>query len=106
MNIRVHQDPLPGASVSELSRSEPASASSAGRTKAGSDASPPAGDRVEISSLSGSIVDSLAVAAAGQSAKVQHLAALYSSGQYHVDSACISRSLVAQSIGLSGPSDE
>jgi len=105
MNIRIQQEALPETGISELSRPEGVSSSGAGRTRSASDPGGPEGDRVEISALSGSIADNMAASAAQQSAKVQHLAALYANDQYHVDSARVSRSLVEQAIGPVAPGD-
>jgi hypothetical protein len=99
MNIRIDQEALSGARVSELSRSEDVGSSSAVRSNSLSGPGGLKADQVDISSLSGSIADSLSAAAAQQTSKVQHLAALYAAGRYNVDSLQVSRSMVSQALG-------
>jgi len=98
MSIRINQETLAGNSVSETSRAEELHHSTQNGSKPTSGLGSLGGDQVTISSLSGSITDTLATAAARQSSKVQHLAALYASGRYHADSEHVSRALVSQSI--------
>jgi hypothetical protein len=63
------------------------------------------GDRVEISSLSGSVASSVGAMAEQQSARVNHLAALYARGEYQLDSTQTSRALLSGAIA-SGPAEE
>jgi anti-sigma28 factor (negative regulator of flagellin synthesis) len=98
MSIRIDHQSLPGTGVSELSRAEEISRSGKGGSKISTGASQQSGDQVQISSLSGGITETLSAIDARQSNKVQHLAALYASGRYKVDSAQISHAMVAQSV--------
>jgi hypothetical protein len=105
MSIRIHNEALPGTSVSELSRAEEVSRSAKDGSKSISGAGITGGDQVELSSLSGSISQALTAAAAHQSGKVQHLAALYASGKYNVNSVDLGRAIVSQTIGSSSNSE-
>ena len=89
--------PAPVENAAPAAKSTSAGASGSGAA---------AGDHVEISSLSGNIADSSQALAGQETSRVAQLAALYSKGEYHVDSAQLSRALVASALSgsLSGGS--
>jgi hypothetical protein len=62
-------------------------------------------DQVDISSLSGNVAASSAALASQQAARVSHLAALHSKGEYQLDSMQISRALLSGAIAA-GPAEE
>lgn len=98
MSIRIQNDALTGAGPSELSRAEEASRLGAGVGKSRPAQGAGAEDTVEISSLSGSVANSMASANIQQSSRVRDLAALYASGRYEVDAAKVSHAIVSQSL--------
>jgi len=101
MSIRIQTDHLSGTQASETSRanevSKLAQSSSAKTRGAGGD-----GDNVEISSLSEGISSANAAQQAHETGRVRHLAALYASGRYQVDSQAVSHAMVSHALGQSG----
>jgi anti-sigma28 factor (negative regulator of flagellin synthesis) len=104
MSIRIQNDNLAGTQASETSRaneiSRAGSSSSARAGKAGGGA-----DHVEISSLSEGISAANSAQQTQQAARVRQLAALYSSGRYHVDSTAVGKAIVANAISQGGGSE-
>ncbi len=97
MSIRIQNDGVAGAAASQVTQTGgPAQGTSA--TRAGSKTAPGA-DQVDLSSLSGAVASSLSAIASKQTNRVSQLAALYAKGQYGLDSAQISRSLISEAIG-------
>jgi hypothetical protein len=99
MSIRIQHEALPGTNVSEVSRGEEVSRSAKNGAPPASATAERGGDQVEISSLSGSITETLSAAAAHQADRIRLLSALYASGRYTVDSATVSRALVSKALG-------
>jgi len=103
MSIRIHNEALPGTSVSELSRSEQAAqaAKDGGKLNSVSNANS-SSDSISLSSLSSSISDHLEQSNHINTGRIAHLSALYSAGKYNPDSAQISRAIVSNALGSSG----
>ena len=97
MSIRIQNDGLSGTSASQAERVQGSAIGSGSTLKAGSGLSS-GGDHVSISSLSESIAAAGHADEVQQASRVRQLGALYQSGQYRVDSAQLSRSLVSQSL--------
>ena len=100
MSIRIQSDHLAGTQTADTSRTSEVSqslASSSSRARGGSGA-----DSVEISSLSEGIAAANAAQSAQQAGRVRHLAALYASGRYQVDSKAVSHAIVSESLGQAG----
>ena len=102
MSVRIYNDGLAGAAASEAKRAEELSRTSgAGQTRApGSLGS--GEDQVSISSLSENLTTTNGVLDAQRVNRVQHLAALYQSGNYKVDAQQVSRAIVDDAL-RSGP---
>ena len=100
MSIRIQSDHLAGTQSSGPGRTNEishgaSSSSKAGRAGGGS-------DHVEISSLSEGIASANSAQEAQQAARVSHLAALYASGRYRVDSQAVSKAIVSSALGQAG----
>jgi anti-sigma28 factor (negative regulator of flagellin synthesis) len=103
MSMRIQNDALAAAAASQTAPAE--SAKQAGSSKP-SGSSLHGTDQVDISSFSANVADSNATLAAQQAARVKHLAALYAAGQYHVDSAQLSRAMVSRAISGGSVEDD
>lgn len=57
------------------------------------------GDRVDISTLSGRLLQSLDMDGPERTARIEHLTALVRSGQYQPDAPAISRKIVDEALG-------
>jgi anti-sigma28 factor (negative regulator of flagellin synthesis) len=89
MSIRIQNDPLSQiGSLSQTSSQRPSSRQNI-----------PGQDNVELSSISESIGAALSAQDASRTSRVRQLSALYSGGQYNVDSGQISHALIASAIG-------
>ncbi len=97
MSIRIQNDGIAAASTSQLAPTE--NAGKPGSTSQSGSPSTGGADLVDISSLSGNIAESANALAAQQAARVSELAALYSKGEYQVNSAQLSHALVSAAIG-------
>ncbi|HUI55990.1 MAG TPA: flagellar biosynthesis anti-sigma factor FlgM [Bryobacteraceae bacterium] len=98
MSIRIYNEGVAGSAASEAHRAEelsranaPSKQPSVGQIGSGE-------DQIQISSLSEHIAAQGSVQSAQQADKVRHLAAVYQSGQYHVDSRKVSSALVANAL--------
>ena len=101
MSVRIYSDGLAGASLPGAGRTEELSrAPGTGKPPAGSAGA--AEDRVEISALSENLAAANSQVDVQRAERVQHLAALYQSGQYHVDAAKVSQAIVSHAL-RSGP---
>ncbi|MGA3040328.1 MAG: flagellar biosynthesis anti-sigma factor FlgM [Bryobacteraceae bacterium] len=105
MSIQIQNDSLTGAAAPGLGRadeiSRPAGSPSESTGRPGSRAE----DSVDISSLSQSVAAASTTQGAQQAGRLSHLAALYRSGQYNIDSAEVSRAMVSQALG-DGPDEK
>jgi anti-sigma28 factor (negative regulator of flagellin synthesis) len=101
MSVRIQTDHLAGTQAAETSRakdiSQVSNSSSAKAGKAGGSA-----DNVEISSLSEGIAAANSAQQAQQTSRVHHLASLFQSGNYHVDSSAVSKAMVSSALGNAG----
>src|ERR1700722_2914527 len=97
MSIRIQNDGIAAASTAQTGALENAGkpSSSTQSTSIGNSGS----DHVDISSLSGNIAASSSDLASQQAARVSQLTALFSQGNYQVNSADLSRALVSAAIG-------
>jgi len=98
MSIRIYNEGVAGSAASEAHRAEelsrvhsPSKQPSVGQAGSGE-------DQIQISSLSEAIAAQGKVQSAHQADRVRHLAAVYQSGQYHVDSRKVSSALVANAL--------
>jgi anti-sigma28 factor (negative regulator of flagellin synthesis) len=96
MSIRIQNDGIAGAATSQALPAE--NAGKAGSSTQAGAAAIGGADQVDISSLSGNISASSSALAAQSADKVSQLAALYSKGEYQVDSMQLSRALVSSAI--------
>src|SRR5579863_6961449 len=101
MSIRIQNDGLSGTSASQLERAQGPAIGSGSTLKPGGGLSSGGGDHVSISSLSESIAAASHADEVQQSSRIRQLSALYQSGQYHVDSLQLSRTLVSQALDSS-----
>jgi anti-sigma28 factor (negative regulator of flagellin synthesis) len=97
MSIRIQNDGLAGTAASEASRTQDSVQIGNGAARLGSRADG-SSDSVQISSLSGQIVDASNASQAAQANRVSKLTALYQGGRYQVDSLGLSRAMVSQAI--------
>lgn len=95
MSIRIQNDGVAGAGASQISPADRLTINGPGRGSASGGGTT---DRVEISSLSEGLSSAMANLDAQRSDKVSRLAALYAQGQYQIDPAAISRSLISSAI--------
>ena len=105
MSIRIQSDQLTGTQSAETSRANEVSklsGSSSAKTHGGAGGA----DSVEISSLSEGIAAANAAQQTQQAGRVRHLAALYASGHYQVDSRQLSHAMVSQALGQSANGGE
>jgi len=94
--MRIQNDELASLS-SPASRVDQVSTGPQGAGKTGG-ASKPQVDQVQVSSSTERIAAELSSGSAEQTARVQQLSALYASGQYSVDPAQVSRSMVGSAL--------
>jgi len=102
MNVRIPAENLTGVALPHTNKAEETPRSEGASAKSG--AGLQGGDRVEISSLSATIASASSAQEARQASRVQHLASLYGSGRYHVDSLQVSRAIVSQALNA-GPAE-
>jgi hypothetical protein len=100
--MRIHNDGIAGPAASQSTPAE--SAAQPGSSTLSASVANGGTDQVDISSLSGNVAASAGALASQQAARVSQLAALYSRGEYRVDSMEVSRALV--SAAISGSSME
>jgi hypothetical protein len=98
MSIRIQNDGVASAATSLPAPVESVTAEKSGSSSFTGSVGSSGGDQVDISSLSGNITESSNALAAQGAARVSQLAALYSKGEYQVDSMQLSQSLVAGAI--------
>jgi hypothetical protein len=99
MSIRIQNDGIAGAGASQIN---PADLQTSGTSGRGSSSIGGFADRVEISSLSENLSSATASLDAQHADKVSRIAALYAQGQYQVDSATLSNSLVSNALNATG----
>lgn len=97
MSIRIESDQIGSASspatrVDQVSRPPDQASKSTGVASQGQ-------DHVDVSPATAKISAELSAQSSTRTSHVQQLSALYASGQYKVDSAQVSQSLVASAIG-------
>lgn len=102
MSIRIYNDGLAGTSASQTERTQEPAIGSSSASRQGTGPTNNGGDHVAISSLSESIATANRSDEAQQAARVRQLSALYQSGQYHVDSLKLSRTMVKQALNTGG----
>jgi anti-sigma28 factor (negative regulator of flagellin synthesis) len=105
MSIRIQNDGLSGTSASQAERTQATENGSGSPLKNGTGPSSGGGDHVSLSSLSANIAAASHVDEVQQAARLHQLTALYQSGQYHVDSGQLSRSLVSRALDAGGVGD-
>jgi anti-sigma28 factor (negative regulator of flagellin synthesis) len=98
MSIQIYNDGLAGASASQAERTQGPTIGSSNPPRRDNGLSNSGSDHVAISSLSESITAAGRIDDVKQAARVSQLTALYQSGQYHVDSLQLSRTLVSQAL--------
>lgn len=97
MSIRIESDQIGSASspatrVDQVSRPPDGSSKSSGVTNQGQ-------DQVDVSPATAKISAQISAQNSTRAARIQQLGALYAGGQYKVDSAQVSQSLVANALG-------
>ncbi|MGE5569396.1 MAG: flagellar biosynthesis anti-sigma factor FlgM [Rhodospirillales bacterium] len=85
---------LSQAAASELGKTHKSEAVTAGGARRESAAQPQEGDRVQLSGLSGRLLEMLAVHAADREARVERLATDYRAGRYQPDALAVSRGII------------
>ena len=100
MSIRIENDQIgstssPATRVDQVSRPSDGSSKFSGVTNQGQ-------DQIDVSPATAKISAELSAQSSTRAGKVQQLGALYASGQYHVDSAQVSQSLVSSALGAAG----
>jgi len=105
MSIQIQNGSLAGAATPGVGRadeiSRPANSPGSSSARIGNRG----GDTVDLSSLSQSVAAESTAQDAHQASRVAHLAALYRTGQYTMDSALVSHALVSQAIA-DGPGEK
>ena len=104
MSIRIDNDKTADIASNPAQRTEQTDRLAPGGTKSGSGVSGEGEDQVEVSSTTSSIGAAVSANNAARSNRVQELGALYTSGQYNVDSFKTSQALVSSAIGAAGGS--
>jgi anti-sigma28 factor (negative regulator of flagellin synthesis) len=98
--MRIDNPNLNGAAGLQPGRTNETPAVDALTSTSGTQGSGPAGgDRADISSLAGSISQTLATQTVGRAQRIQELAQQYSAGTYKPDARSISSALVQDAIG-------
>ncbi len=97
MSISIHNDSLTGATA-PAARADEVSRPASSSSQYANGSQSRAGDSVDISSLSQSVAAASSAQDSQQAGRVKQLTALYQSGQYHIDSAQISRAMVSQAL--------
>jgi anti-sigma28 factor (negative regulator of flagellin synthesis) len=98
MSIQIHNDGLAGTSAQQAERAHGSAIGPGNAPKQSPGLNSTGGDNVAISSLSESIAAATQLDEVQHAGRVRQLAALYQSGQYHVDSLQLSRTLVSQAL--------
>jgi len=93
-------DGLTGASGAKVGRTDETSHPAGPSRPAVGTSAIRGGDRVDISSLSQNVGAASAAQQAQQADRATKIAGLYRSGQYHVDSALVSRAMVSQALSI------
>jgi anti-sigma28 factor (negative regulator of flagellin synthesis) len=104
MSIRIQNDGIAGAGASQIAQTSaptPHGPASTGTNKNASGA-----DRVDLSSLSGTVATQLSALASQQANRVSQLASLYAKGQYQVNPGHISRALISKAISTGAVESE
>jgi hypothetical protein len=96
MSIRIQNDQTAGVNSGAAERTNAVSGSTSSSGSRGAN-SIGGEDQVNVSSIG----NALSAQSASRANRIQHLAALYASGNYHVDSARTSQAIVAGAIGSS-----
>ena len=97
MSIRIYNESLSGTAASQTNRADEVSrAGTSGKT--GQSATASGEDQVQISSLS----ENIAAQSASRAGRVQHLAALYQSGRYEVNSTNVANAMVSSALQAGG----
>jgi anti-sigma28 factor (negative regulator of flagellin synthesis) len=102
MSIRIQNDQTTSVASTPAQSAEQAARFSSGGTKTGGASSLAGEDQVDVSSVTSSIGAAVSANNAARSNRVQQLGAIYASGQYKVDSAKISQSLISSALGAPG----
>ena len=101
MSLRIQNDPAVNGSSPEVGRAGQSSAITSGSGKARTQSAGEGGDHVEVSSATETISAGVSAQNLQHAAKVANLSALYASGRYAVDSAQVSRAIVANAVAAS-----
>ena len=99
MSIRIQNDGIGATAASQTAPVE--KTGKPGSSTQSSSISNSGSDQVDISSLSGNIGESSGALASQEAARVSQLTALYSSGNYQVNSQQLSHALVSSAMGSS-----
>jgi anti-sigma28 factor (negative regulator of flagellin synthesis) len=97
--MRVNEHSLTGASTAEAGRAHETQRTDSGAASRAAE-STSGGDRIELSSTLNSVSRAMAGDRYGRAARVQQLAALYESGQYHADATATSRAMVSEALAV------
>ena len=96
--MKIQNNGVQGPNSLETSRTQ-ATTPSAGHGLAGRKVAGHEGDSVEISGLSANVAEANATDAHQRAARVSQLAALYAKGEYHTNSAALSKALISHATG-------
>lgn len=96
MSIRIQNDGVAAATNAQAAPA--ANAAQKGSSLLSGSIAPAGADQVDLSPLSGNIAATVGALASQQASRVSQLAALYSKGEYPVDSAQLSRALVQRAM--------
>jgi anti-sigma28 factor (negative regulator of flagellin synthesis) len=96
--MKVNDSVLSQAAASQPGKTRESEAVAAGAGRKGSAAQPQDGDRVQLSNLSGRLLEISAVQSAERDARIERLAADYRAGRYQPDALAVSRGIVDEAM--------
>lgn len=96
--MKVNDSLLSQAAASQLGKTRESEAVAAGGARKESAAQPQEGDHVQLSNLSGRLLEMSAVHSADREARVERLAADYKAGRYQPDAVAVSRGIVDEAM--------
>ena len=98
MSVRIHNDVISAGTGLDVGRTGAASSPTSGSTRGITGSGTSGGDHIDISRAAETIAAGVSTSNLEQAARVKNLSALYSSGQYSVDSGKVSKALVDNSL--------
>jgi anti-sigma28 factor (negative regulator of flagellin synthesis) len=98
--MKVNDSLLSQAAASQLGKTSEPEAVTAGTARKGGAAQPRDGDQVQLSNLSGRLLELSAVHSADREARIERLSADYKAGRYQPDAMAVSQGIVGDAMRL------